>query len=255
EVKKYENDVFKKPDDIHGVDLNIKDQETLLNEFTPYINDFKLNNKKGSKSRYYTQNGFFTASDAFFLACIMRKYKPNQIIEVGSGFSSALMLDVNEIFFNKEINLTFIEPNPERLYSLIDEDRAPCEIITKNVQEVDIEIFKALEDNDVLFIDSSHISKVGSDVNHILFNIIPVLKKGVLIHFHDITYPFEYPKEWIYQGYFWNEAYLLKAFLMYNEQFDIRLFVNYLYHFRNSWFKKHISDYNIEGGSIWLAKK
>jgi len=75
----------------------------------------------------------------------------------------------------------------------------------------------------MLFVDSSHVSKAGSDLNHILFNILPRLNEGVILHFHDIFYPFEYPKTWVCgdSWHSWHEAYLLKAFLMYNNSFEI----------------------------------
>ncbi|MCZ8539210.1 hypothetical protein [Psychrobacillus psychrodurans] len=83
-------------------------------------------------------------------------------------------------------------------------------------------------EGDILFIDSYHVSKIGSDVNYIIFEILPKLKPGVRIHFHDIFYPFEYPEKWIFEGRFWNRAYLLRAFLQYNQDFIIDLWNNYL---------------------------
>jgi hypothetical protein len=96
--------------------------------------------------------------------------------------------------------------------------------------------------------------KTGSDLYHILFNILPVLKPGVYIHFHDIFFPFEYPKAWVMAGRNWNENYVLRAFLMYNEKFRVRLFSDYLY-------KKHTVAYwdlplayNVQGTSLWIEK-
>jgi hypothetical protein len=119
------------------------------------------------------------------------------------------------------------------------------------------ELFDQLNENDILFIDSTHVSKTNSDVNKILFEILPRLKRGVLIHFHDIFYPFEYPKEWVLQwnGFGWNEDYILKAFLMYNNQFKIVMFNTFLEHFHKEWFKENMPlCLENEGGSIWLQK-
>ena len=104
---------------------------------------------------------------------IINHFKPKKIIEVGSGHSSAVMLDTNEFFFNNSINLTFIEPYPEnRLLNILKTSDFKNNIIIKNfVQNVNFDIYKQLEENDILFIDSSHVSKVGSDLNHILFSI------------------------------------------------------------------------------------
>jgi hypothetical protein len=99
------------------------------------------------------------------------------------------------------------------------------QIINKPVQETDIEMFDVLDENDILFIDSSHVVKTGSDVNFELFEILPRLKKGVIVHIHDIPYPFEYPREWVIErNYSWNEVYAVRAFLMYNNSFEVLFF-------------------------------
>ena len=178
------------------------------------------------------------------------------IIEIGSGFSSALMMDVNDIFFNSEIALNFIEPYPTRLKSLMSfRENKNAVLIQENAQDVDLNIFKKLQKNDILFIDSSHIVKTGSDVNYILFEILPILNEGVLIHFHDIFYPFEYPKKWVVNGRNWNESYFLKAFLMYNNNFEIILFSDYMHKFHKESFKKMPLTYENTGGNLWLVKK
>ncbi len=116
------------------------------------------------------------------------------------------MLDVNELFFNSLIGITFIEPYPgERLLSLMKErDQKNTTVISENIEKISLSIFEKLEKGDILFIDSTHVVKTGSDVNYILFEISSVLKKGVLIHFHDIHHPFEYPKKMGF-GWIWLE--------------------------------------------------
>ena len=187
---------------------------------------------------------------------MIRYLKPKQIIEVGSGFSSSVMLDTNQMFFNNEINLTFIEPYPERLYNLLkEEDKKNTEIIVDFVQNIDVTVFEQLNEGDILFIDSTHVIKTGSDVHFILFEILPKLKKGVYIHFHDIFYPFEYPKEWVYKGRNWNEDYFLRAFLMYNTEFEIELFSHYLHTHHKEVFEQMPLCYKNEGGNLWIRKK
>jgi hypothetical protein len=129
------------------------------------------------------------------------------------------------------VHCTFIEPYPELLLSLTKpEERDRLEIIGSNLQDIDLSLFANLAAGDILFIDSTHVAKISSDVNYIFFEILPQLQKGVYIHIHDIFYPFEYPREWIYQGRAWNEAYLLRAFLEYNDVFEIQLFTSFLGH-------------------------
>ena len=139
------------------------------------------------------------------------------------------MLDLNERVMARQIDLTFIEPYPKRLLGLMsDRDKHAAAVFVKPVQGVDLSLFDALSENDILFVDSSHVAKYRSDVNHILFAILPRLARGVLIHFHDIMWPFEYPRMWLEQGRAWNESYLLRAFLQYNESFRIEYFGSFV---------------------------
>lgn len=260
EIKKREDEIFSMPGkNIEGVDLNETDQLALLNKLAENYSSIPFIDTKQNNLRYYYNNDFYCQSDGIFLTLMIRHFKPKSIIEVGSGFSSAVMLDTNELFFDNNIQLTFIEPFPQRLYSLFKEaDKEKQQTIVSNVQNVDVRLFEGLNENDILFIDSTHVSKTGSDVNRILFDILPKLKKGVLIHFHDIFYPFEYPKDWVMnrKGFGWNENYILKAFLMYNHTYKIIMFNTFLEHFHTDWFKKNMPDcLKNMGGSIWLQKQ
>jgi hypothetical protein len=167
------------------------------------------------------------------------------------------MLDTNERFFENRISCTFIEPNPASFLSLIkpaDLDR--IQLVSTPLQEVDPGTFRSLSANDILFIDSSHVSKAGSDVNYLLFEVLPELQSGVYVHFHDIFYPFEYPQHWICDlGISWNEAYLLRAFLQYNQSFRIALFINYLSRFHSDQLQAVMpQSAGGAGGSLWIRK-
>jgi hypothetical protein len=166
------------------------------------------------------------------------------------------MLDTNELFLNNQIGLTFIEPNPERLFSIIKgNDKNSTRIIEQDVQLILLKHFEVLDAGDILFVDSSHVVKTASDVNYIVFEVLPRLKRGVLIHFHDIFYPFEYPKDWVFDGWNWNEDYFMRAFLMYNDEFKIRLFSDYLHKHHKDVFAKMPLCYNKKiGGCLWLEK-
>ncbi len=257
EIRDREAQIWKNKeiDGVFGIDLKLEQQKKLALKFNDYYDDMPFEDHKVDNLRYYFENGLYSYTDAIILYSMIRHLKPKQIIEVGSGFSSSVMLDTNQLFFNNQINLTFIEPYPERLYSLLkEEDKKSTRIIVEFVQQIDISIFKSLDEGDVLFIDSSHVVKTGSDVHFILFEILPILKKGVYIHFHDIFYPFEYPKEWVYKGRNWNEDYFLKAFLMYNTNFEIVFFSHYLHTHHREVFENMPLCYKNEGGNLWLRK-
>lgn len=257
DIKNREVEIWKNrdKDGIEGIDLRIEEQKKLLLEFSKFYQELPFKPEKQDNIRFQFKNGYYSYTDGIVLYSIIRYFKPKQIIEIGSGHSSMLMLDTNELFFDNQINLTFIEPYPDRLYSLMkEEDKKLTTVIESDVQSVPLTIYEKLEAGDILFVDSTHVSKTGSDVNFILFEILPVLKSGVLIHFHDIFYPFEYPKEWVFQGINWNEDYILKAFLMYNEKFKIKLFSEYLHKHHKDVFMKMPLSYNCTGSNLWIEK-
>lgn len=246
----------KKPTQISSIDLNAEQQHILLEQFICYFNECPFPEESSADFRYYFNNGIYGHADGLTLFAMMRKFQPKRIIEVDSGFSSALMLDTNDSYFNGEIELTFIEPYPKRLNKLLRASDNKQKILNEKIQDTDLQIFQSLEENDILFIDSTHVSKLNSDVNHILFNIIPELKDGVLIHFHDIFWPFEYMRGWIREGRAWNEAYLLRAFLQYNEHFEILFFADYLQKQHRSRLSEDAPRFlKNTGGNIWLRKK
>ena len=121
--------------------------------------------------------------------------------------------------------MTFIETYPDRLRGLLrPHDEGATRIIEREVQEVPIDTFSSLRAGDLLFIDSSHVIKCGSDVQFLMFEVLPQLPTGVFVHFHDVFYPFEYPAEWVLKGRYWNEDYFLRAFLSYNSEWEISFF-------------------------------
>lgn len=206
--------------------------------------------------RYYSDNNIYPIGDAAILRAKIVENRPARIIEIGSGFSTACMLDTIDEHGLKT-NVVCIEPYAERLKSrLRAEDTARVTIIETAVQEVAVDMFKALLPGDILFIDSTHVLKTGSDVNYELFNILPVLAPGVVIHFHDMHYPFEYPDQWIYdRQYSWNEVYAVRAFLMYNSKFAVT-FMNSLFHLKcQDLVEETLPRINENpGGSLWIRK-
>jgi hypothetical protein len=242
--------------EISGIDLNTDEQMELLNSFDLFYKEIPFNEQKTASMRYYFKNGFYSYSDAVFLYCMIRHLKPKRLIEAGSGFSSSVSLDTNELFMGNKILCTFIEPFPQRLKSLLKGgEKDSVKIYETGLQEISLNIFRELEKDDILFIDSTHVSKCGSDVNYIIHEILPVLSEGVYIHFHDVFYPFEYPKEWFLGGYAWNEQYILRAFLEYNERYKIVLFNTYLQKkYEDELRKRFPLIYKNTGGSIWIKK-
>ena len=257
DVRQNEERIFKIPDSIAAIDLNIEEQMRTLEALGQYANQCPFQSQKTEGLRYFFQNPMFGYADGSCLYALIRHLKPRRIIEVGAGYSSCLILDTNERFMGNRVSCTFIEPNPESFLGLIErDDLKRIQLLKVPLQDVELNLFSTLTANDILFIDSSHVSKVGSDVNYLVFEILPRLAPGVYVHFHDIFYPFEYPKRWICDlGISWNEAYLLRAFLQYNQSFCIALFINYLERFHAEQFRRLLpQSVGGAGGGLWLRR-
>ena len=172
---------------------------------------------------YHHNNGFFEAVDAEIAYCMVRHYKPRRIVEVGGGFSSRVMaaaLDQNLKLDGVRGELITIDPYPDRFPQKALSDRV--HLITQTVQNVNLEVFLSLQSDDFLFLDSSHVVGIGSDVVREYLEVIPGIAGGVLIHAHDIFLPADYPRESVLHNLaFWSEQYLLQALLMFNPQFEV----------------------------------
>lgn len=258
EVERDKNIIWgETPQEIESIDLNLAGQLEFFHQIKRFYEELPFPEKKTEQFRYYFENPAYSYSDAIILFCIMRHLQPKRVIEVGSGFSSCLMLDTNDIFLEGRTDFTFVEPYPQLLQSLIkNNDSEKIKIISTRLQDVDVMEFDKLERNDILFIDSTHVSKINSDVNYLFFKILPRLKQGVYVHIHDIFYPFEYPKHWLDEGRAWNENYILRAFLQFNNAFKIVCFSTYLQHFHENNFKQYMSlCLRNKGGCIWLQRQ
>lgn len=257
EIKKREKEIWDETRlvEFPGINLNLEYQIYLLNEFSKYYADIPFPDNKVPEYRFFFINPAFSYSDAVITYSVIRHFKPTRIIEVGSGYSSALILDTLDLLERRDVEVSFIEPYTEKLLSLLsDDDKKRAAIIERKLEQIDLTFFKQLEKNDILFIDSTHVAKTGSDVNYLLFSILPSLNEGVIIHFHDIFYPFEYPRTWVFEGRNWNEIYFLRAFLMFNKGFEIILFPDFL-HANHCELFSHMPDCcKNTGGSFWIRK-
>jgi hypothetical protein len=257
EIRRKEAEIFDRaPRVVPAIDLNEEKQLALFQNFKRYYRELPFQADKQTELLYYLKNGYYPYADGIILYCMVREVAPKRVIEVGSGYSSCVILDTSHLFFADAISCTFVEPNPSRLLSLLTEsDKARHRILQANLQDVDPRIFAGLSEGDILLVDSSHVCKTSSDVNYIFFEVLPKLKKGVYVHFHDVVYPFEYPKEFVYMGRAWNEAYVLRAFLQYNHAFEIQFFSSFFERFHQDKLAEHMPLYmKSKGMSIWIKK-
>jgi predicted O-methyltransferase YrrM len=171
-------------------------------------------------TEYFVKNDHYPPLDAWVLEGIMRHFKPRRMVEVGCGFSTLVSARVNREHFDSKISLTCIEPYPRPFLSEgtvagIDGLRI------EKIQDTPLTLFEALGRDDILFIDTSHTVKTGGDVTWIFHEILPRLAPGVIVHIHDFFLPGEYPESWVLEGWGWNETYLVRSFLSFNEAFEI----------------------------------
>jgi len=191
-----------------SIDFNWHNQLALLNDLIAYRDEL-------SALEFNFDNGYFSGFDAAVYYSLIRHLKPQRIIEIGGGYSTQLA--AKALRANGGGKLTCIEPYPERLNGDID-------LIQKRVEEIDVDFFSRLQPDDILFIDSSHAVKFGSDVCYEFLQLLPRLAPGVWIHVHDIFFPHDYPAEWLIERRMaLNEQYLLEAFLSFNEKFQVAL--------------------------------
>ncbi|MHB1974746.1 MAG: class I SAM-dependent methyltransferase [Acidimicrobiales bacterium] len=219
--------IFGEVTQLPGVELREEAQVATFAALAALAREAPLPAQAGDGHRYSTDNLYYGPGDAMMLQSMLRSLRPSRYLEVGSGWTTALALDTSERFLEGAMAVTAIEPYPELLEGVLRRGD-PVEILARPVQDVPLDTFAALRAGDVLFVDSSHVVKTGSDVHHLFTKVLPVLCSGVVVHVHDVFWPFEYLRHWIAEGRAWNEAYLLHAFLMYNGTFEIVLWNHWL---------------------------
>lgn len=180
--------------------------------------------------------------EAQALHAIIRYFKPKNIIEVGSGVSTYCNLAALKINWEEtgiDSSLSCIEPYPSNSLKKL----SGVELLINKVQDVPLKFFNKLTENDLLFIDSSHTVKPGGDVNYIILEILPRLRKGVIVHFHDIYFPYDYQRDVLQTFYHWAETSLLRAFLIYNEKAGIIFCMSHLHYERQDALLEHFPEY------------
>lgn len=238
--------------EVPGIDMQPDRQLEFAASLESFVAEQPFGDGAGKQTRY-TDRGqeCFAVTCAIGLYAVIRACQPRRIIEVGCGYSSGAILDTNERFFGNGIDCHFIDPDTKRLEGrLRDGDRDHCTIHACPVQAVDKDLLLSLQAGDLLVTDGSHAMRSGNDTHYLLFEIFPQLAPGVCIHFHDMFYPFDYPNQQVALAHDWTEAYVLRAFLQYNDTFEILYYPTYL---QSTGRTQGLSCPG--GSSIWLRKR
>lgn len=252
-----------KQTDMVGVDMRIEEQFDLLSGFSAkYREEYGTfpANPTSVAFQYYLENNSFISVDAEILYCMVRHYRPSRILEVGSGFSTFIAAQAirKNMAEDPEYRCEFksIDPYPNDIVKGgFDGFNG---VISEKVENVPPDSFEELGNNDILFIDSSHVLKIGSDVQYEYMELIPRVKPGVVVHIHDIFLPAEYPQEWVMKKHvFWNEQYLLQAFLAFNESFKVLWSAAYMNLRHPEKLEREFDSYrrnDTRPGSFWFVR-
>ncbi len=255
------NQVWPTNPEVLGIDFNDASHQHILGvEFASYYPEYdypETLEESDSLDAFFTRNSQFSWLDSRSMFVLLRAWRPSRFLEVGSGFSTLLAADVNLRFLGGTMDVTCIEPYPRPF--LARGFPGLSRLTQEKVQDVPLHEFDKLESGDVLFIDSSHVSKTGSDVNYLYFEVLPRLKPGVRIHVHDIFLPHDYPRDWVIdENRSWNEQYALRALLMYSTAFEVLFSSNYAF----SRFPELVCSAlaypdgrGFGGGSIWFVRR
>ncbi len=257
--------IWQKKSALPGVDFHPDQQLQLLRALgTKYGDECNWPAvSTGNPQEFYTENNSFSFGCAASLYTILRKYRPNKAFEIGSGnssliFSAALARNASEGY---DCDYIVVDPYPTPL--LHPDLPSLTQIIPQRVELMDVSFFESLKENDILFIDSGHTVRTGSDVNFLFLDVLPRLAPGVIVHVHDIGLPYEYPEVYFTNPsfrMFWTEAYLLQAFLTFNSEFEILLALSYLMSEKRQEFAQAFPHYDpsrhrARSGSFWMRRK
>ena len=256
--------LWQEPHDPPGVDLRIEEALNLVARFAKaYQSEYDQfpYDKPAEPQRFHLSTPAYSCGDAEVLYSMIRDLKPRRIIEVGSGYTTLLISETIGRMVRDEpgyvCEFTAIEPYPPDYLNPL--PAGVNRLLPVSAQTVSLDEFLALKPGDILFIDSSHVVAIGSDVVYLFLEVLPRLAPGVIVHAHDIFIPFNYPQSWVCQSRFlWNEQYLLQAFLVYNQVFEVLLPTYAVFRRHTEEFKRHIPScarHERQPSSFWMRRR
>ena len=263
DTRTLKDELWLKHSDMVGVEMKEEGQINLLSQFSSKFKDEYKSLPRFKTSiphQYYVNNGNFESVDGEILYCMIRHFNPKKIFEIGSGNSTYLAAQAvlrNKEEDGKECELIVFDPYPNDVL------RAGFPSLSKlmptKIEDVPLSKFDELKKNDILFIDSSHVLKIGGDVQYEYLEMLPRLNKGVIVHVHDVFLPAEYPKEWVLKRYrFFTEQYIIQAFLAFNNAFEVLWGGSYMHLKHPDKLEAAFASYKREErwpGSFWMRRK
>ena len=257
DVRRRESELFgKPPEELPGLDTLVEEQLTILREMKRWGAEPPFP-QGGDGRRGAADDPAWGWADTALLHAFLRKLRPRRVVCAGAGAFVPALLDLNELVFGRTIAVTVVDPEAEKLRPLLKkEEEEKVRLLPSRAHEVPFDTYTSLAPGDVLLLDTSHVSKTGSDLNHLLFRVLPRLKGGVHVHAAHVFWPFEYPAAWVTEGRAWNEAYLWRAFLMNNAQWEIAVFASFLETAHRSGVLKELPQWQrSRAGGLWIRRR
>jgi hypothetical protein len=219
-------DLWEQRSELAGLRFDVEVQLRFIEEhLARYASEFDPPVERPREpDRYFLRNDFYTPPDAQILYAQLRAFRPRQVIELGSGFSSMVIAEAASRNAAAGTPLSHVVVDPYPSAALSHEFMRSRDVVVEKVERLDLSMFESLDDRDVLVVDTSHAVRLGGDVIFVVLDVLPRLKAGVVVHFHDVFLPWHYPRAWYErEEWYWAEQYLLQAFLAFNDQFEVLL--------------------------------
>ncbi|MEO6871453.1 MAG: hypothetical protein ABI233_04445 [Chthoniobacterales bacterium] len=236
--------------ELPGFDLNPTSQRKYVCEIFP---DYRRELEQLPMTHSNASNGSHGGLDAAITYCMVRHSSPNRVMEIGGNQSTLVLREA--LRTNRRGTLLFVEPRPEKV--ILDPTTKPEELLREEMKSLELAKFAELDPGDILSVKTSHVIKLGSDVNSLFFEILPRLKTGVIVQLCDIFLPFDYPKEWVIEGRrFWTAQYLLQAFLSGNADFEVLVSSGYLLAAHSPELQAAFPRCErLEGSAFWMRRR
>ena len=250
------DETFARRSELPAIRWELDEQLEHMRSLRRALHEFRPQATGGGERFDYRPNSSYIVADAAALYATVRTGRPKRVVELGSGYSTLVTAQAarRNAQDGSPVHLEVYDPFP----SVVDDDLPGLSRLERiGAQHVPLEAFDRLEAGDVLFVDTTHTVKVGSDVNFIVLEVLPRLGEGVVVHLHDIFLPYEYPREWPEDyGLYWTEQYLVQAFLAFNSGYEVLASLHALQRERREAMAELLPPGAVDwpGGAFWMRR-
>jgi hypothetical protein len=250
-------DSFSRTSELPGIAWDLDAQLEFVRTLAPALDEFRATDDDSDEAWRYAPNLSYSAADAAVLYAMVRSTRPLRVVELGSGHSTLVTARAarRNTAEGHPLSLAVFDPFP----SVVTPELPGLESLERvSAQQVPLETFERLQAGDVLFVDTTHTVKLGSDVNFIVLEVLPRLAEGVLVHLHDIFLPYEYPRKWLEDyGLYWTEQYLVQAFLAFNSGYEVLASSHALQRDRRDAMAELLPPGSVDwpGGAFWMRRR